>query len=93
MSVIGTAHIFNRQFDTAIAKLLVAIHERPTNPPPYRSLACCYALVGRLDEAKQIVARLRAITETIIPSRLHFRNPEHREQYLSGLRLAAGKAT
>jgi len=93
MSVIGTAHIFNRQFDAAIAKLLVAIHERPTNPPPYRSLACCYALVGRLDEAKEIVSRLRTVTETIIPSTLHFRNSEHRELYMAGLRLAAGEET
>ena len=91
-SVIGTAHVFKRQFDAAVAKLLVAIHERPTNPPPYRSLACCYAHMGRLEEAKEIVARLRSITATIIPSTLHFRNQEHREFFLSGLRLAAGEA-
>jgi len=93
LSVIGTAHVLKREFDAAVAKLLVAIHERPTNPPPYRSLACCYAHMGRLEEAKEIVARLRSITATIIPSTLHFRNQEHRELLLSGLRLAAGKAT
>ena len=92
-SVIGTAHVFKGQFDAAVAELLVAIHERPTNPPPYRSLACCYAHMGRLEEAKEIVARLRSITATIIPSTLHFRNQEHRELFLSGLRLAAGEAT
>ena len=91
-SVIGTAHVFKGQFDAAVAELLVAIHERPTNPPPYRSLACCYAHMGRLEEAKEIVARLRSITATIIPSTLHFRNQEHREFFLSGLRLAAGEA-
>ena len=85
--------MFKRHFDAAVAKLLVAIHERPTNPPPYRSLACCYAHMGRLEEAKEIVARLRSITATIIPSTLHFRNQEHRELFLSGLRLAAGEAT
>jgi len=91
-SVIGTAHVFKGQFDAAVAELLVAIHERPTNPPPYRSLACCYAHMGRLEEAKEIVARLRSITATIIPSTLHFRNQEHRELFLSGLRMAMGEA-
>jgi adenylate cyclase len=52
LSVIGTAYLMKRQFDAAIPKLLVAIHERPMNPPPYRSLACCYAHMGRLDEAR-----------------------------------------
>jgi adenylate cyclase len=85
--------VFKRHFDAAVAKLLVAIHERPTNPPPYRSLACCYAHMGRLDEAKEIVARLRSITGAIIPGTLHFRNQEHRELFLSGLRLAIGEAT
>jgi hypothetical protein len=44
----------------------------------------------RLDEARAIVARLRAITPQIVPSDLPWRNPEDRELYLSGLRLAAG---
>ena len=83
LSVIGTAHLLKRRFDAAVAKLLVAIHERPTNPPPYRSLACCYAHMGRLDKAKEIVARLRSITGAIIPSTLHFRNQEHRELFVS----------
>jgi adenylate cyclase len=69
LSVIGTAYVLKREFDAAAAKLLVAIHERPTNPPPYRSLACCYAHMGRLGEAKEIVARLRSISGAIIPAR------------------------
>jgi TolB-like protein len=93
LSVIGSAHLLNRQFDAAMVKLLVAIHERPTNPPPYRSLACCYAHLGRLDDAKEIVTRLHAITRVIVPSTLPFRNPEHRELFLSGLRLAMGEET
>jgi adenylate cyclase len=47
---------------------------------------------GRLDEARAIVARLRAITPQIVPSDLPWRNPEDRELFLSGLRLAAGEA-
>jgi hypothetical protein len=36
---------------------------------------------------------LRTITPIVVPPLVPFRNPEHRELYLSGLRLAAGEAT
>jgi hypothetical protein len=49
--------------------------------------------MGRLDEARAIVARLRAITPLVMPGDLPWRNPEHRELFLSGLRLAVGEAT
>jgi adenylate cyclase len=49
--------------------------------------------MGRLDEARAIVARLRAITALVVPNDVPFRNPEDRELFLSGLRLAAGEAT
>jgi hypothetical protein len=47
--------------------------------------------MGRLDEAREIVKRLRAISPVVVPSLTPFRNPEHRELFLSGLRLAAGE--
>ena len=59
----------------------------------YRLLASCYAHMGRLDEARAIVERLRTITSVVVPSVIPYRNPEHRELFLSGLRLAAGEAT
>jgi hypothetical protein len=49
--------------------------------------------MGRLDDAREIVARLRAITPVVMPANVPYRNPEHRELYLSGLRLAAGETT
>ena len=69
------------------------MQEHPGCPDPYRSLAACYAHMGRLDEARAIVARLRAITPLVVPSASPFRDPEHRELFLSGLRLAMGEAT
>jgi tetratricopeptide (TPR) repeat protein len=89
---IGFAHILTRRFDEAEPKLLLAIQEDPGFPSPYRYLASCYAHMGRLDEAREIVARLRVITPVVIPDASPFRNPEHHELYLSGLRLAAGEA-
>jgi hypothetical protein len=49
--------------------------------------------MGRLDEAREVVRRLRAVTPVVVPKVTPLRNPEHRELYLSGLRLAAGEAT
>jgi len=92
LSVIGLAYFLKRQFDEAAAKLLLAIQDHPGFPPSYRALAACYAHMGRLDEARAIVARLRAITSVVMPDVSHFQNPEHRELLLSGLRLAAAEA-
>ena len=90
--IIGRAHFFSRRFDEAVPKLLLAIQEDPSFPQPYRILAACYAHMGRLDEAREIVERLRAITPVVIPDASYLRNAEHRELFLSGLRLAAGEA-
>jgi len=40
-----------------------------------------------------MVKRLRVITSVVIPDVSFLRNPEHRELFLSGLRLAVGEAT
>jgi TolB-like protein/class 3 adenylate cyclase len=90
--IIGTAHLVSLRFDEALPKLLLAIQEAPSFPTPYRWLASCYAHMGRLDEAKDIVKRLRAITPVVVPPATQFRDPEQRELLLSGLRLAAGGA-
>jgi adenylate cyclase len=88
---IGVAHILSRRFDDAAAKLVVSLEELPNWAVTYRFLASCYAHMGRLGEAREIVARLRTITPVVVPEVVPFRNPEHRELFLSGLRLAAGE--
>ena len=91
LSVIGHAHFFNRRFDEAVPKLILAIQEDPTGTISYRILAACYAHMGQLQQARETVERLRAITPVLFPDASHFRNPEQRELYLSGLRLALGE--
>jgi TolB-like protein/predicted ATPase/class 3 adenylate cyclase len=91
MSIIGQAHLFARRFDEAVPKLRLAIQEDPSFPVPYRYLAACYAHMGRLPQAREILGRLRAISSVVIPDASHVRNVEHRELLLSGLRLATGK--
>jgi TolB-like protein len=92
-AIIGSAHFLARRFDETVPKLLLAIQEDPSFPHPYRYLAACYAHMGRLDDAREIVERLRAVTSVAIPGGMGHRNPEHRELLLSGLRLAAGEPT
>ena len=92
LGVIGTAHLVSRRFDDALPKLLLAIQEAPNFAVPYRWLASCYAHMGRIDEARDVVKRLRSITPVVVPPATQFRDPEQRELLLSGLRLAAGEA-
>lgn len=54
---IGAAYFFKRQFDEAASKLLLAIQDDPGLANPHRFLAACYAHMGRLDEARAIVAK------------------------------------
>jgi tetratricopeptide (TPR) repeat protein len=86
---IAGAYFFLGRFDQALPRLLLAIQEDPGRTIAYPFLAACYAHLERLDDAREVLARLRAITPVVIPDSLSvFRKPEHRELLLSGLRLA-----
>jgi hypothetical protein len=47
--------------------------------------------MGRLDDAREVAARLRTLTPDVLDSGTRYRNPEYRELFLSGLRLAMGE--
>ena len=84
-AAIGYAHFANRRFDEAVRKLLLAIQEDPTYPLPYRYLAACYAHMGRLDDAREVITRLRTVTSLLIPDLSYLRNPEYRERQVWGI--------
>ena len=90
---IGVAHFFARRFEEARATLLQSLQEQPNWVPTYRFLASCYAQMGHLGEAREVVRRLRTLTNVIVPPAENWRDPDHREFYLSGLRLASGERT
>jgi adenylate cyclase len=92
LSLIGEAHFFKHEFDEAASKLLLSVQENPGYPHSYRVLAACYVHMGRLDEARAIIARLRSVTPRLVPSASQLRSPADRELFLSGLRVAAGEA-
>jgi TolB-like protein len=89
LALIGQALFLSRRFDEAVPRLLLAMQEDRSFPTPYRILAACYAHMGRLDDARETVKRLRTFASLVIPDLRFLRNAEHRELYLSGLRLAA----
>jgi adenylate cyclase len=89
---IGSSHFVSRRFDQAVQILLRAIQEDPSHPLAYRYLAACYAHMGRLDEAREIIRRLRDVTSAVIPDLSYLRNAEYRELFLSGLHLAVNEA-
>jgi adenylate cyclase len=90
---IGMAHFFTRRFHEAASEFLASLEETPTWATPYRFLASCYAHMGRIDEAREIVEQLRAFTPVVVRGEPPFRKPEDRELIMSGLRLAAGEGT
>ena len=90
---IGVGHFFARRYDEARTMLLRSMQENPNWVPSYRFLASCYAQMGRLGEAREIIERLQTLTDVVVPHATHWRNAAHREFYLEGLRLAAGEAT
>ena len=70
--------------------MLMATQQTPAWPWPYRGLVTCYAHMGRLDDAREVIGKLRTLTPEVEPRRLPFRRPADRELFLSGLRLAMG---
>src|SRR5262245_43526302 len=88
--LIGMGHFFARRTEKAAEMLGLSLQENSEWPPTLRFMASCLAHLGRLNEAQEIVKRLRAITPVVIPTAEHWRVREDREYYLDGLRLAAG---
>jgi TolB-like protein len=89
----GECWFIKRRFDEASTRLLASLEQLPTHAIAHRLLTSCYAHMARLDEAREIVKRLRVITPVVFPRVIFYRNPEHRELLLSGLRLAAGQTS
>jgi pentatricopeptide repeat protein len=63
----GLAHFFSRRFDQAAEMLAMSTREG-ASATGYSTLASCYAHMGRLDEARAVVERLRAIAPNVMSS-------------------------
>jgi hypothetical protein len=47
------AHFLAKRFENALPELLLAVQDDTAYPEPYRTLAACYAHMGRLVDAKK----------------------------------------
>jgi TolB-like protein/class 3 adenylate cyclase len=65
---LGVAHFMRHQFAEACPLLLESLQRLPSYVTTYRFLAACYAHLGRLYEAREIIKRLRAINPIVVPS-------------------------
>ena len=86
--IMGSALFFARRFEEALSKLLLAIQDDPSNPMAHRALISCYAHMGYLSESREILLRLRNLTQVVLPDVSFLRDAEQRDLFLSGLRLA-----
>jgi adenylate cyclase len=73
---IGVGHVHRRRFEEARAMLLRSLQESPNSVPTHRWLTVCCAHMGRLEEAHEMINRLRTI---MLDAALPYRNSEHRE--------------
>jgi adenylate cyclase len=90
---LGMAHFFSGRFAQA-AEILAMSTREGASATAYCTLASCYGHMGRLDEARAVIERLRAIAPNALSSSsVQYSNPEHRKLFLYGLRLATGEET
>ena len=85
---IGSAHFSAHRLDAAASALQESLQLLPSYVTTYYFLASCLAHMGRHEEARDIVQRLRSFAGRLIPKDRILRNAEQREFFLSGLRLA-----
>jgi TolB-like protein/class 3 adenylate cyclase len=89
--VLGTQYFFKRQFEEAARHLQMTIQEQPGFALAHRTLAACYAHMGRLSDARDVIKRLREIAPVIPTHPSPNRKSEDRALLESGLRLAMGE--
>jgi hypothetical protein len=71
----------------------LAVQENPGSPAIYRILAACYTHMERMAEAREAVAKSRAITPQVMSARCRGAFRSIASLLLSGLRLAAGQGS
>jgi adenylate cyclase len=79
LGIIGGAHFCAQRFYEAVPKLLLAIQEDSKLRPAVSLSRRLLHAYGQLEDAREIVNRLRAITPVVIADASYLRNAEHRE--------------
>ena len=93
-SFIALAHICAGRYDEAVGWSAKSLLGQPEYPPSLRVAAASNALLGRLDDAREAMARVRELDPALRGANLEavlppFRRPEDRNRFVEGL-LKAG---
>ncbi|MEX0810057.1 MAG: BTAD domain-containing putative transcriptional regulator [Dongiaceae bacterium] len=84
------------QFEDSVTYARKAVSIRPDYSRVYHRLAASLAHLGHIEEAREALARAKllepGLSERIVRATYPFRNPDHLELLLSGLRLAGLEA-
>jgi TolB-like protein/class 3 adenylate cyclase len=88
----GIVHMFAGRYDEALRWIAKALAQRPNFVVVLRAAAAANAFAGNLDEARALVARIRAISPTASISHYMsinlYQRPSDIERMITGLRLA-----
>jgi adenylate cyclase len=86
------AHFLLREFEQAITAGKQAIESNPNYTVPYRAVASALAHTGRIDEAREMIARLTVLVPDLslstLPEVVVFRHSGGLDLILEGLRMA-----
>ena len=89
-NLLALAQLFTGRADEALAVAIKARKVRPAWRPTYETLACCYAVLGRLQEAGPCIEQMRQLEkpsgDALGPLRL--RNPHWADELASLLKKA-----
>lgn len=92
IEVQGRAYFILRRYDQAIGQFVDCVSRDPESLTCRRFLAAAYGLAGRMEDAKwqaeEILSRDPDLTLQNDDHGLQFKNPDQRDLYYSGLRIA-----
>jgi adenylate cyclase len=69
------AHLIGEQYDRAIDLSVLSLRENRLHTPTLRTLAAAQALSGRVEDARETMARLRQLEPTLTARVLRARYP------------------
>lgn len=89
----GLAHFCAGRYDDAAAWAGKSLRHQPNYPSAMRVMAAGHAMAGRIDEARETIARLCLMQPALRLSNLAgvlppFRRPDDRNRYIEALRMA-----
>jgi adenylate cyclase len=93
---IALGRYFSGEYEAAIDAANEAIRSYPDFPNPYRWLAAALGQLGRIEEAKQVLAKAIAIAPAAFEMyvrRVPWMRPEDHAHMLEGLRKAGWRET